>query len=264
MPDFFWRALYGVVILSFLTAPIGSLMVWKKMAFFGDTLSHAALLGVALAFWLRISPHAGVFIISMVLALLIAVAQRQKTLAIDTILGITAHSSLALGIIIASLVQSIRINLESFLFGDILAIGRYDALWLFGFACALLPIWVYFWPTLVLGAVSRDLAKVEGAPLELAEHLFSFSFALLVAFAINIVGMLLLSALLVIPAASARRLAKTPGSMAIYAMLITMIAGISGLLTSFYWDVPTGPAIVVAAAFLFIMISALAHLFRKN
>jgi len=146
----------------------------EKMAFFGDTLSHAALLGVALAFWLRISPHAGVFIISMVLALLIAVAQRQKTLAIDTILGITAHSSLALGIIIASLVQSIRINLESFLFGDILAIGRYDALWLFGFACALLPIWIYLWPTLVLGAVSRDLAKVEGAPLELAEHLFSF------------------------------------------------------------------------------------------
>jgi zinc transport system permease protein len=260
MPDFFWRAMDVVLVLSLLTAPLGSLVVWKKMAFFGDTLSHAALLGVALAFWLRIDPRAGVFAVSLLLALLLAAAQRQKILAIDTILGIVAHSSLALGIIIASSMTRMRVNLESFLFGDILAVGRYDALWLLSFALVMLPVLVYLWPTLVLGAVSRDLARVEGAPVEKAEHVLTFSFALLVAFAINVVGLLLLSAILIIPAAGARKLARTPASMVVYAMLIAMVSGMAGLLASFYWDTPTGPSIVAAAALLFVVISGLSVL----
>ena len=262
MPEFFWRALAVLLVLSFLTGPLGSLAVWKKMAFFGDTLSHAALLGVALALWVNINPHFGVFAVSIILALVISLAQQQKTLAADTILGIVAHSSLALGVIVASLIQNLRINLDGFLFGDILAVGQSDVLWLLVFELMILPVFIYFWPTLVLASVSRDLAKVEGAPVAVAEHVLTLSFALLVAFAINLVGMLLLTALLVIPAASARRLATTPANMAFYAILTSSISGVFGLLGSFYWDTPTGPSIVAAAISLFLIISLLVQKWR--
>lgn len=251
MDDFVWRALLGGLGLAVVAGPLGSFVVWRRMAFFGDALAHSALLGIALGFLFRVNLTAGVVGVCVLLALLLAVLQRRTRLAGDTILGIFAHSSLAFGLVVVSFMDRLRVDLISFLFGDILAVTPLDLAWIYGAGIAVLGILAWLWQPLLNLTVHEDLARVEGVPADGVRLAFVLLLAIVVAIAMKIVGVLLITALLIVPAAAARNFARSPEQMAVLAAVAGAIAVVAGLAASFAFDTPSGPSIVAAAALLF-------------
>ena len=250
--DFLLRALIGGVGIALVAGPFGSFVVWRRLAYFGDTLAHSALLGVALGFILHINLTLGIFVICQALAILLFVSQYQRQLSSDTLLGIFSHGALSLGLVALAFMDDVRIDLVSYLFGDILAIGYSDLGWIFGAGAVALTGLIWIWKPLLSITIHEDLARVEGLPVDRINWLFLGLIALTVAIMMKVVGMLLVTALLIIPAATARRFSNTPESMAIFASFFGCISVILGLLGSFYYDTPSGPTIVVAACLLFI------------
>jgi zinc transport system permease protein len=251
MDDFLLRALVGGMGIALLAGPLGSFIVWRRMAYFGDTLAHSGLLGVGLAVAIDITPGLGILIICVLIALDLVALQRQRQLASDTLLGILSHTSLSLGLVALALLETVRIDLISYLFGDILAITAKDLYWIWGGVVVVLSVLITMWRPLLRMTVHEDLAKVEGVPVFGVRLLLMLLIAIVIALAMKIVGILLITSLLIIPAATARRFAQTPESMAIFASVAGCIAVILGLTGSFYWDTPAGPSIVLAAAALF-------------
>lgn len=238
--------------VAIVAGPMGAFVVWRRMAFFGDTLAHGALLGAAFALAAEVSLYPAVVLVCLLLALLLVALQQQRKLASDTLLGIVSHTTLALGIIAISLQPDVRIDLFAFLFGDLLSVSMQDVLWLWLGAAGILALMVWGWRSLLSITVDEDLAQVEGIPLVATRTLLMLLLAVLIAGAIRTVGVLLITSLLVMPAASARRLSKTPESMAILASLFGVVAVLGGLTLSWYADTPVGPSVVVVAALLFV------------
>ncbi|TVR83181.1 MAG: zinc ABC transporter permease subunit ZnuB [Rhodospirillales bacterium] len=253
LDDFFTRALLAGIGVALAAGPLGCFIVWRRMAYFGDTMAHSALLGVALGFALGIDLTLGVVMITTVAALLLVFMQRAPWLSMDTLLGIMAHSTLSIGLIAVSLMAWLRIDLMAYLFGDILAVGRADVMWIYLSASGVLVVLAAIWRPLLAVTVHEDLARAEGVPAGPVRLLFMLLIAVVIAFAMKVVGILLITSLLIIPAAAARRAARTPERMAVLAALIGAIAVILGLHGSLYWDLPSGPAIVTAAALLFLL-----------
>lgn len=251
--DFLLRALLGGLGVALIAGPFGSFVVWRRLAYFGDTLAHSALLGVALGFILHINLTLGIIVICQGLAILLFLSQRQRHLASDTMLGIFSHGALSLGLVALAFMEDVRIDLVAYLFGDILAISNSDLGWIFlggGLALATL---LWLWKPLLAITIHEDLARVEGVPVDRINWLFLGLIALIVAVMMKVVGMLLVTALLIIPAATARRFAGNPEVMALLASVIGCLAVCAGLYGSFQWDTPTGPTIVVAACLIFIL-----------
>lgn len=253
MEDFLWRALAGGCGVAMLAGPLGVFVVWRRMAYFGDTLAHAALLGVALGVLTGLAPTSGVLVLCTVLALVLTLLQRQQQVASDTLLGIVSHATLSLGMVALAFLESVRVDLISYLFGDILAITTTDLLVIYGGGLVVLLALLWLWRPLLAITVDADLARVEGVAVQRVELAFMLLLALVVAMAMKLVGLLLITALLVIPAATARRFARTPEQMALYAAMAGGLAVILGLGSSMAWDIPSGPAVVVAAAGLFVV-----------
>ncbi len=246
--------LYPIVAgigISIITAPLGVFVVWRRMAFFGDTLAHSALTGIALSFLLSLEPSTGLFIISTSIAIFLIFVQSQKLLATDTWLAITSHGVLAFGIVALSFVEGINLDITSYLFGDILTISFTDTIQIYGGALAILGVLALIWHPLLAITVNEDLARIEGIRVALVRATFMLLIALTIVLAIKIIGVLLLTAMLIIPAAAARRLAKTPEQMAILATTISILSVLSGVFISFVVDSPTSPTIVVAALCFF-------------
>ncbi len=262
MSDFFVRAVIGGIGVALVAGPLGCFVVWRRMAFFGDSLAHGALLGVAIGFAAGIDVNAAILVVCVGIALLLLGLERQKRLATDTLLGILAHGTLALGLVSASLVEGARIDVMGYLFGDVLAIGRTDLYWIYGGGAAVLLVLAWFWRPLLALAVHAELARAEGVPVRAARIVFMLLVALTVAIAMKIVGVVLVTALLLIPAATARRFAATPEMMAILASFAGVLSVSGGLGASLAWDSPAGPSIVVAALALFVAASGLAIVFR--
>lgn len=252
MHDFLIRALIGGFGVALVAGPFGSFVVWRRLAYFGDTLAHSALLGVALGFLLHINLTLGIFIICQVLAILLFFSQYQRQLASDTLLGIFSHGALSLGLVVLAFMDDVRIDLVSYLFGDILAISSIDLIWIYGAGGIALLGLIYIWKPLLSITIHEDLARVEGLPVDRINWAFLGLIALTVAIMMKVVGMLLVTSLLIIPAATARRFANTPESMAIMAIVVGCFSVMLGLLSSFYYDTPSGPSIVVAGCLLFI------------
>ena len=252
MDDFLLRAMLGGIGVALVAGPFGSFVVWRRLAYFGDTLSHSALLGVVLGFLFHLNLTLGIVVVCQLLALLLFVLQRQKHLGGDTLLGILAHGALSLGLVLLALVETLRIDLLSYLFGDILAIGPVDLAWIFGGGGFALILLVLLWRPLLAMTIHEDLARVEGVPVDLINWAFLALLALAVALLMKVVGLLLVTALLIIPAATARRFAATPEAMAVIAALCGCLAVVGGLGASYRWDTSAGPSIVVAAALLFV------------
>ncbi len=251
MDDFIWRALLGGLGLAAVAGPLGSFVVWRRMAFFGDALAHSALLGIALGFLFRVNLTAGVVGVCVLLALLLTVLQGRTRLAGDTILGIFAHSSLAFGLVVVSFMDRLRVDLISFLFGDILAVTPLDLAWIYGAGIVVLGVLAWLWRPLLNLTVHEDLARVEGVPADRVRLAFVLLMAIVVAIAMKIVGVLLITALLIIPAAAARNFARSPEQMAVLAALAGALAVTAGLAASLVLDTPSGPSIVAASAILF-------------
>lgn len=253
MPEFLFNALCAGLALAAVAGPLGSFVVWRRMAYFGDTLSHAALFGVALGLLLDISPALAVTLSCMLLALALVGLQQRQSLATDTLLGILAHSALSLGLVTLSLMPEVRIDLLGYLFGDLLTVGQQDLLWILAGSALVLALLIPLWRPLLRVTVHEELAQVEGVPVLGIRLVLMLLIALVIAVAMKIVGVLLITSLLIIPAATAQRHARTPEQMALGASVIGMLAVVAGLSLSWYRDTPAGPSIVVSAAGLFLV-----------
>lgn len=256
MDDFLVRAALAGVGVAAVTGPLGCFVVWRHMAYFGATLAHSALLGVGLGVLLGVDPNLGVIAVCVAASVLLVGLQGSTRLPTDALLGILAHGALAAGLIVVAFLETMRVDLLSYLFGDILAVTRHDLIWIYGggalVACALALVW----RRLLFITMHEDLARVAGIdpmPVRLG---FMLLMALVTAVAIKIVGVLLVIAMLVIPAAASRYFSATPERMATGSVLVGWLAVAGGLAASLGWDTPAGPSIVVVAAAVF----ALCHL----
>lgn len=250
MDDFLLRALFAGIGLTLISGPLGVFVVWQRMAYFGDTLAHSALLGIAFSLLVQVDLTLGVLLLAAALAVGLLWLQQRSRLANDTLLGILAHGGLAVGLVAISL-QGVRIDLHAFLFGDILAVTSHEVglVWV-GVVIALGALAVLWRPLLNL-SVHPELAAVDGVACTRVRLAFMLLVAMLIALAMKLVGVLLITALLIIPAATARAWSRSPEQMALLATLGGIIAVIGGLAGSLYWDTPAGPSIVAAATLMF-------------
>lgn len=253
MDSFIINALIAGCLLSLAAGPLGCLIVWRRMAFFGDALAHATLLGVGLGLIIAAPLPPIIIAAALVFAAVLAWIESRNDISRDAALGVLAHGGLAAGIIAISLSGAPGVRLESFLFGDILAISRTDLLWLGGGVTAVGAGLIALWKPLVAMTVHEELARAEGAPTFTYRLIFMGLVAVTVALSIKIVGALLISALMVIPAVTARGFASTPERMALGAIGLGAFSVLGGLAASLETDAPAGPAIVCAAVVLFIL-----------
>ncbi len=251
MPDFLLLALLAGMAVAVVAGPLGSFAVWRRMAYFGDTLAHSALLGVTFGVLLDINLNLAVALGCLLLALILVALQHNRFLATDTLLGILSHSTLALGLVCVSFFSESRIDLLAYLFGDILAVSLADVISVWVIAIAVLGALIWLWRPLLAITVHEDLAQVEGVPVAKVRTALMLLMALVIAIAMKVVGVLLITALLIIPAAASRRLASTPEQMALIAGLLGALAVVAGLAASYWWDSPAGPAIVLSATLFF-------------
>lgn len=252
------------IILSLITGPLGTFVVWRKMSYFGDTLSHAALLGIALSFLLNINPFYAVIFLTVILAVGLIVLELQQKLAIDTLLGILAHSSLSLGVVVISLLNNIRVDLMGYLFGDLLSITLNDIYYIL-FGTIIVSIILYLnWNRFLFITVSEELAFSNGINIIKTKFILTLLLALTIALAMKFVGALIITSLLIIPAATARCYAKSPEQMAIFAIIIGIISVIGGLIISAFYDSPTGPSVVITNAFIFILSLMISKIFKLS
>ncbi|MBO6549329.1 MAG: metal ABC transporter permease [Rhizobiales bacterium] len=255
MDDFLIRAALGGIGMALIAAPLGCIVVWQRMAYFGETIAHSGLLGVSLGLLVSINPTLAVFLSAVMVTFGLRAVERKTNLAKDTALGLLAHIVLATGLIVTSQFESLQVDLMGVLFGDILAISNLD---LYMVGIGLLVIWgviAWVWQDLLALSIDRELAIAEGVHVSRIEFLFSLAIAATIALSMKLVGLLLVTAMLIIPAAAAMGISRTPEQMVVFTALISCFSVISGLVASLYIDIPTGPAIVVSMAFFFLLTS---------
>lgn len=241
------------ILLSFITAPLGAFVVWRKMSYFGDTLAHSALLGVALGIFLDINPYLSILVLTVLLAVAMVWLESNSQFSVDTILGIIAHSCLSLGVVTVGLLQNVRVDLMGYLFGDLLAVNYEDALFIGIGVIIVLAALIYYWKPLISTTVSPELAQVEGINIRRMRFLLMIMTALTIALSMKFVGALIITSLLIIPAATARRFSRTPESMATTAVIISMLAVSMGLALSAFYNTAAGPSVVICSSFLFLL-----------
>jgi len=253
LDDFFTRALIGAIGIAIAAAPLGCIVVWQRMAYFGETLAHSSLLGIALAFAFNISMTLSVFLVTLIIALILLLLQRRPFLSSDSLLGILSHSSLAFGLVVLSFLPQVRQDLSSYLFGDILSVSTGDIALIWAGALLTILALAKLWRPLIAATVSDDLAEAEGLHPKRARMAFMLLLALIIAIAMKIIGILLIGALLILPAAAARHFSSSPERMAVSASFIAILASVGGLYASYYADTPSGPSIVVSGFLLFLI-----------
>ncbi len=250
LDNFVVRAALAGLAVAFASAPIGCFVVWRRMAYFGDATAHAAILGVALSLAFSQSIFAGTLIVAVSMAYLVSnLSWRGHS--IDTLLGVMAHSALAFGLVAISFVKGVRVDLDAYLFGDILAVTSKDLLVMWIGAVAVVALLSWRWSALLMVTLNPELAHASGVNPKREQLVLTVALAVVVAVAIKVVGVLLITAMLIIPAASARPLSKTPETMACFAALFGVLSILLGLYASFHLDTPTGPTIVCVSSFIF-------------
>jgi zinc transport system permease protein len=262
LDDFLVRAGLAGLGLALATGPLGSFVVWRRMAYFGDATSHAAILGVAMALALHLPVGVGVLLVSLAMAVTVSTLA-AKGWAMDTTLGVLAHSALAFGLVAISYVPGVRTDLSAYLFGDILVVGRVELGFIWGGAALVVGLLVWRWQALLTATVSEELAHASGIDPGRERLVLTVALAVVVAVALKVVGALLIAAMLIIPAAAARALARTPEAMAVLAVAIGSAACLAGLGLSLWQDTPAGPSIVTAAALIFVAAAVIGQMRRR-
>jgi zinc transport system permease protein len=242
LDDFFTRAVIAGLGIAAVTGPLGCFVVWRKLAYFGDTLAHAALLGVAFSLLFNVN-----------VALLLLALQNRSVLSSDALLGMLSHGSLAVGLLALALMTWVRMDLMGLLFGDLLTVTKTDIAMIYVGGAAVLVALIWAWKPLFAVTVNRDLAAAEGYNVAFYDVLLMVLLAAVVAVSIKIIGVMLITSLLIIPAGAARRFSSGPTMMAVLAAAFGGVAVLSGLFASLNFNTPSGPSIVVAALTLFVV-----------
>ena len=251
--DFFIRALVAGIGVALVTGPLGCFVIWRRLSYFGDTIAHSALLGVVIAYALDFNLIIAVFVVSCLLALSLLFLQRRTNLPDDALLGLLAHSVLAIGLVLLGILSFIRIDLMGLLFGDILSVNVTDLLFVWIGGSIVLIVLILIWRPLFAGTVNLELAKAEGLNPDLANAIFTLLIASVIAISIKIVGILLITGLLIVPASASRNLSSTPIQMAIISSIIGVASVVLGIQTSMIWNTPTGPTILTITLGVFIL-----------
>ena len=251
--DFFIRALFAGIGVAFVTGPLGCFVVWRRLSYFGDTLAHSALLGVTIAFSLEFNIALSVFITSSVVALFLIQLQKKTNLPGDALLGLLAHSSLGVGLVAIGFLSFIRFDVMGLLFGDILAVNVNDLLVIWIGGALILIILKLIWKPLFASTVNYELAEAEGLNPERAKAIFTLLMAAIIAISIKMIGLLLITGMLIIPAAMARNVSNSPKGMIIFSVIGGLLSVFLGLFSSLNFNTPSGPSIIVAALILFII-----------
>ena len=251
--DFIVRAFAAGIGLAFITGPLGCFIVWRRLSYFGDTIAHSALLGVVIAYALDFNLIIAVFVVSCLLSMSLLFLQRRTNLPDDALLGLLAHSVLAIGLVLLGILSFIRIDLMGLLFGDILSVNVNDLLFVWIGGSIVLIVLILIWRPLFAGTVNLELAKAEGLNPDLANAIFNLLIASVIAISIKIVGILLITGLLIIPASASRNLSSTPIQMAIISSIIGVASVVLGIQTSMIWNTPTGPTILTITVGVFIL-----------
>ncbi|MCG9724280.1 zinc ABC transporter permease subunit ZnuB [Vibrio brasiliensis] len=253
MIEFLLPSVLAGLGIAAIAGPLGSFVVWRRMAYFGDTLAHASLMGLALGLLLDINLYLALIVCCLALAVLLVTLQRQQLVATDTLLGILAHSALSLGLVAVSFLDNVRIDLMSYLFGDLLAVTSQDLVYIYIGVVVVSAVLMVFWRSLLSTTVNEDLAAVEGHNVDLMRLVLMLLVGLVIAIGMKFVGALIMTSLLIIPAATARRFARAPEQMALFASLIGAVAVLMGLSLSWHYDTPAGPSVVISATAMFML-----------
>ena len=249
--DFIIRAFVAGIGLALITGPLGCFIIWRRLSYFGDTIAHSALLGVVIAYAMNFNLVIAVFAVSCFIALSLLFLQKRTNLPDDALLGLLAHSVLAIGLVLLGILSFIRIDLMGLLFGDILSVNLNDVLFVWIGGSIVMIVLILIWRPLFAATVNLELAKAEGLNPDLANGIFTILIASVIAISIKIVGILLITGLLIIPAAASRNLSSTPIQMAIISSVIGLVSVVLGLQTSMIWNSPTGPTILAIALGVF-------------
>jgi len=263
LDDFMTRAALAGIGTGLAAAPLGCFVVWRRMAYFGDATAHAAILGVALSLALSLPVVAGALVVALVMATVVTLIS-GRGYAMDTLLGVMAHSALAFGLVGVTFIDGVRIDLMAYLFGDILAVSRADLAVIWGGAVLVLGLIGWRWSALLTATLNADLARAAGIDPRREQLVLTLALAVVVAMAIKVVGVLLITALLIIPAATVRPFATTPERMGVLAAMVGMASAWVGLRASYMLDTPTGPTIVCVAAVLFSLSTVVSSLRRAG
>lgn len=261
--DFMIRAVIAGIGIALVAGPLGSIIVWRRMANFGDALAHSTLLGLCFALLLNIHVYIGLTSVCILVASALALFSKQRHLANDTILCMLAYTTLAIGLILATVLKGIRVDLLSYLYGDILSVNNTDLIWIYCVDAVVFLSLLKIWRPILSMTVHEDLARVEGVPVATMQWTLVIIMAIVFSVAMKLVGILLITALLIIPASAARQIARTPEKMAIIASIVGIISVWGGIQLSFNWDWPAGPAIVVVAMVIFVASVLLGIVFHR-
>ncbi|CAE6952190.1 COG1108 ABC-type Mn2 Zn2 transport systems [Vibrio sp. B1REV9] len=253
MIEFLLPSILAGIGIAIIAGPLGSFVVWRKMAYFGDTLAHASLMGLALGFLLNVNLYLALLVCCLALAVLLVTLQKQQLVATDTLLGILAHSALSIGLVSVSFLDNVRIDLMSYLFGDLLAVSPQDLMFIYAGVVAVSACLYIFWRPLLSSTVSEELAAVEGVNTDLVRLVLMLMVGVVIAVGMKFVGALIMTSLLIIPAATARKVSSSPEQMAFFASIIGSIAVLMGLSLSWHFDTPAGPSVVISATSLFML-----------
>lgn len=263
LDSFLVRAALAGVGTAAAAAPLGAFVVWRRMAYFGDATAHAAVLGVALALATDLPVFAGTLAVALAVGGAVALLA-GRTHSADTLLGVMAHAALALGLVAVSFLHGVRIDLMAWLFGDILAVSRTDLGLIWGGGALVVGLLAWRWQALLTATLSPELAYAAGIDPRREQLVLTLALAVVVAVAIKVIGALLIGAMLVIPPAAARPLARTPEGMAVLAAVIGAVSALGGLAAAWWFDTPAGPSIVSAAALIFVLTTTLGALVGRR
>jgi zinc transport system permease protein len=251
--DFFIRALVAGIGIAFVAGPLGCFVVWRRLSYFGDTLAHSALLGVTIAYSLEFNIAISIFLISSVIALILIKLQKKTNLPSDALLGLLAHSSLAVGLVVVGFLTFIRFDIMGLLFGDILAVDKSDLVTIWVGGALILLVLRLIWKSLFASTVNYELAQAEGLNPDRAKAIFTILLTAIIAISIKLVGVLLITGMLIIPTAMARNISNSPKGMIVFSVIGGLLSVFLGLFSSLNFNTPSGPSIIVAALILFII-----------
>ena len=252
LDNFMVRASLAGLGVALAAAPLGCFVVWRRMAYFGDATAHVSLLGVALALVLHLPITVGVLFVTLSMAVIVTLAVGRDT-SESTMLGVIAYSSIALALVLVAMIPNVRIDLMSFLFGDILAVDRLGLAIIWSGLIIVLTFIICFWTAMLTSTLNAEFAISARYSPRMLQLMLSILLALLVTISIKVVGILLIGAMLIIPPAAARYFSSTPEQMALLAALIGTCSALGGLALSYLFDTTTGPTIVCVAAFIFVV-----------